>query len=187
MREIEIKIEVDCADRAREKLGRAGATALVPRSFEDNRVYDDEHLSFARGRRLLRLRSTQGRHLLTFKHPPEHSEEGARYKVRVEHQCEVSDAEEMEKILLALGYHQTWRYQKYRQSYELDGVHVEIDELPFATFIELEGPPEGIDSAARKLGYGPADYSTATYRELFCRQVGSDEPGDMLFDGVDAR
>ena len=187
MREIEIKIQVDSADGARERLGMAGATALFPRSFEDNRVYDDEQLSFARCQRLLRLRSTQGRHLLTFKHPPEHGAQGTRYKVRVEHQCEVSDADEMEKILIALGYHQTWRYQKYRQSYELGGVHVEIDELPFATFIELEGPPAEIDAAARKLGYGPQDYSTATYRELFCRLKGSDEPGDMLFEGADAR
>lgn len=182
MREIEIKVRVPDANTARQKLGLTGATAMFPRSFEDNRVFDDERLTFAKEQRLLRLRTTHGRHVLTYKHPPEHSEEGARYKVRLEHETEVADAEEADKIIRSLGFHQIWRYQKYRQTYELDGIHVELDELPFATFLELEGAPEEIDRVAKKLGFSAGDYMTETYRELQCEFVGSDEPGDLLFE-----
>ncbi len=182
MREIEIKIRFECADTVRQRLGLLGAVAAYPRSFEDNRIYDDAERSFSKGHRLLRLRSTRGRHVLTFKHPPEHSEEGARYKVRIEHETELTDIAAAASILDALGYTEVWRYQKYRQRYDLDGITIELDEMPFGVFVEIEGAPEAIDKAARALGCTPDDYLRDTYHALFAAHTGVEEPGDLVFE-----
>ena len=158
----------------------------MPRSLADKRVVHDAQGPFAAASPLLAVRPHPAPPALTYKHPPEHSEEGARYKVRVEHETEVLEAEETVRILTALGFHQVWRYQKHRQSYQLGDVRVELDELPFATFIEFEGEPAAIDAAARRLGFGADDYITATYRDLFCELRGSNDPGDMLFEDESA-
>ena len=181
MREIEIKIAIDSPNWAREKLGRLGAVARFPRSLEDNCIYDDEEGSLTRSGQLLRLRSSRGEHLLTFKHPTEEGTDGRRYKVRQEHQTVVSDPEETRSLLEGLGYRMVYRYQKYRQHYRLDDVVVVIDEIPFGTFLELEGTPPGIDRAAEALGFGPESYIRETYYELHCKQTGREPPGDLVF------
>ncbi len=183
MREIEIKLPFADANEARRRLGLAGAVAKFPRGFEDNRVYDNAERSFSRDWRLLRLRSTRGRHILTYKHPPERSEEGTRYKVRMEHETEIANLEGIQEILRAIGYEEIWRYQKQRQRYELDGVILELDEMPFGVYLELEGAPADIDRVAAALSFSRDDYIQATYRELYCAKTGSDDPGDLLFEG----
>ena len=185
MREIEIKIAIEDPNWAREKLGRLGAVARFPRSFEENLIYDDQEGRLGQGGQLLRLRSSRGRHLLTFKHPTEKNADGRRYKVRQEHQTEVSDREETAQLLEGLGYSCVYRYQKYRQHYQLNDTVVVIDEVPFGVFVELEGLPAGIDQVARALGFGPDRYITETYYELHCREVGRDPPGDLVFAGQD--
>jgi len=87
----------------------------------------------------------------------------------------------MDLVLRALGYEPTYRYQKYRQPYHLAAVEVLLDETPIGNFLELEGPPEAIDAAARALGFSPADYDARTYRELHQARTGREEPGDMVF------
>ncbi|GAB4224450.1 MAG: class IV adenylate cyclase [Acidobacteriota bacterium] len=185
MREIEIKIAVDDPAEARRRLGGAGLVALSPRIFEDNRVYDDADGSLAAAHRLLRLRSAGGRHTLTFKRPesgPGSGSDSGRYKVRIEHEVEVSDPDEMHAILASLGYRVAYRYQKYRQTYALGRVEIDLDETPIGTFMELEGPPEEIDRLAAALGYGPEDYITRTYRDLFVEHRAGSTAGDMVFD-----
>ncbi len=181
MREIEVKIEVRDADEARRRLGAAGAVALSPRVFEDNRVWDDRDGTLRATRRLLRLRSAGGRHTLTFKKPPEGSGEATGYKVRIEHETTVGDPGETARILEGLGYRVAWRYQKYRQSYRLEGVEIDLDETPLGVFLELEGPPAAIDRAARALGFGREHYVVATYRGLARERSGGREPGDLVF------
>ncbi|UCF67243.1 MAG: class IV adenylate cyclase [Acidobacteriota bacterium] len=181
MREIEVKIRIENADEARRELGKAGAVAMTPRYFEDNRVYDDVSESLKSRERLLRLRTVGEHHVLTFKTPPVEEGEPARYKVRLEHETRIGDPAVIDSILTALGYRTTYRYQKFRQRYRMDDVIVELDETPIGVFIELEGPPAAIDAAASRLGFGSADYITKTYRTLHVETAGSDPPGDMVF------
>jgi adenylate cyclase, class 2 len=144
-------------------------------------IYDDLKRTFADTGKLLRLRTTRGMHLLTFKHPLERSPEGTRYKIRQEHQTVVVDREETEKLLEGLGFERVYRYQKFRQHYQLGEALIVIDEVPFGAYLELEGLPAVIDQAARGLGYTPDDYITDTYYELHCKKVGQDPPGDLVF------
>ncbi len=113
-----------------------------------------------------------------------------RYKVREEIEVEVADPQQLGLILEALGLRGWFRYEKHRTSYRLPAalrwaadLKVELDETPIGVFVELEGSPQAIDRAAKLLGYGPADYLTQTYLQLYLRQCRKEglTPRDMLF------
>ena len=64
-----------------------------------------------------------------------------------------------------------------------------LDETPVGVYLELEGTPNWIDRAARKLGFAEEDYITASYARLWldwceCRGV---KPADMLFKNSSSR
>ena len=51
---------------------------------------------------------------------------------------------------------------------EPDGAGVAtVDETPVGVYIELEGPPSWIDGTARRIGFRPSDYITASYGALY--------------------
>ncbi len=116
--------------------------------------------------------------------------QGKRYKVREELEASVADPKQMRLILERLGLRGWFRYEKYRASFQpaasqrwAAGLQVELDETPIGAFLELEGPPEAIDRAAKLLGYAPAAYITRSYLALYleqCRKQGK-PAGDMLF------
>ena len=182
MRETEIKLRAGNADDARARLGRAGAVARTPRLFEDNRLYDDAAGTLRSRKQVLRLRSTNGTHKVTFKAPLAPGNDEGRYKVRIEHETAIGDAQVFDELLRGLGYRPAWRYQKYRQTYDLGGVEALLDETPIGVFIELEGQPEDIDRAAESLGFAPSDYVTKTYHQLQEEHTGLSEPGDLVFE-----
>lgn len=178
--ETEIKLRVANADDARVRLRRAGATSRSPRLLEDNRLFDDAAGSLAAGRRILRLRTYGGRHIVTYKAPGPEGVEG-RHRVRIEHETEVADGAAFEELLLGLGYRQVWRYQKYREGYALSGAKVELDETPIGTFVEIEGEGAAIDEAAERLGYAGEPYEKRSYRELAEEAAGGGACGDLVF------
>jgi len=69
-----------------------------------------------------------------------------------------------------LGFRTSFRYEKYRTSFEFKGVHVSLDETPVGVFLELEGEPEAIDRVAHELGFTPRDYIRATYYEIYAAE-----------------
>ena len=66
-----------------------------------------------------------------------------------------------------LGLRSRFRYEKYRTAFRMKGFHLELDETPVGTFLELEGEPEAIDRLAHDLGFTPKDYIRATYFDLY--------------------
>lgn len=140
--------------------------------------------------------------LVTFKRPTGEDEVSAdgratsKYKVREELELQISDGGMLTKILEALGMDGWFRYEKYRTTYKVDksqrwaeGLLIELDETPVGTFVELEGPGEAIDRAARELGFSRRDYITKSYLAVYveeCRRQGQ-EPRNMLFASPQAR
>jgi adenylate cyclase class IV len=139
--------------------------------------------------------------ILTYKGPAQASGQEAAnrqlYKVREEHELQVSDSLALEQVLAGMGLQPSFRYEKYRSTYRLStlpGLLIELDETPIGNFLELEGVRDEIDSAAVLLGFSPADYVAKSYGELFVESRGaaarSTAPGssspagraDMLFD-----
>ncbi len=190
-REIEVKIAVDDAKQALQLLQARGAVLRGERELEDNVIFDRDGGTLARAGKLLRLRRVGGRAVLTVKTPDAGAAGaagatpavGATYKVRRELETAVENPDALERAIEAIGFRPTWRYQKWRTTFALEGAIVVLDELPLGVYLEIEGEPESIDRAARALGFGRDRYETASYRELHerrCRALGL-SPGDLVF------
>ena len=174
--EREAKLRFEDAAAARRAVEGLGARLRRARHFEDNLLLDDAAGSLARGGSALRLRRAEGRAILTYKGP--RREDAAGIKVRPEIELDVSDGDAMLAVLGALGYAPAFRYQKYREVWDWKDAEVVVDETPLGTFLEIEGPVETIQEAARVLGIRPDDYVLESYPALFRAAGGR---GDMVF------
>lgn len=180
-REVEIKLPFASATIAHGKLRALGAVLSRERFFEDNSVYDRPDGELRDSDRLLRVRRAGPDGWLTVKGPV--PGEG-RHKVRVELESAVADPDQVAGMLRLLGFEIAWRYQKYRTVYRVEDIEACVDETPIGCWVELEGDPEGIDRIAVALGFVPAQYVRATYRELAEEHAArtGDEVGDLLLD-----
>lgn len=183
-RENEIKLAFPSPETAASTLRTAGAREVKARVFEDNVLFDFTDRRLTKSGRILRLRRFDGATLLTFKAPVA---EEHRHRMRIEHETLIADPDAFRSILLGLGFEAVYRYQKYRATYQLEGVEVTIDETPLGTFVELEGAPDDVDRAAAALGAAPSDFIRASYRELQEQDATARGvvAGDMLLDPTD--
>ena len=180
MLEIEVKLPIANLSAVRAQLQALGWKA-AERLSERNTVYDTPEQSLAGAGKLLRIRETGDRAILTVKLPA--GDEGA-HKVREEHNLD-GPGPTLERIVEGLGFSPAWRYEKRRTRHSKPGEAgvIELDETPIGDFLELEGPPEWIDATAAALGFAKSDYVTATYRDLFVnwQSKQSAPPRDMVF------
>jgi adenylate cyclase class 2 len=179
--EIEIKLPVKDMRAVRERLRARDARRLTAPHNESNDLYDQADGSLAKSGRVLRLRRTEDGATLTFKGAARF-EDGA--KTREERETAVSDPNEMESILAALGFHRRFRYEKRREEWSLDDCVIALDETPIGTFAEVEGDPAAIRRALQHLGLDPAESLPYSYAELYARRRREDStlPADMLLD-----
>lgn len=165
----------------RQRLQSLGAQCQG-RVFERNLVLDSPDRRLRREGRLLRLRS-DGRGLLTFKLPSE-KRDGETFKVMEELESEVGDVRALERVFEHLGYLPALRYEKFRETWTLHGVHVLLDILPFGSYLEMEGEREAIAALCSRLGLDLAEASAATYHDLhqeFWRSRGLPPADDFEF------
>jgi adenylate cyclase, class 2 len=201
-REIEIKLRVSSL---REILGRLSQIGAVPRGrvLEQNTLFDTRDSSFWRHGRLLRLRiqtPAPGNGLrggtrtviLTAKAPPSGRSSSSKrrpYKERLEAELELKKSARWSHALEELGFRASFRYEKYRTSFRLRGLHLDLDETPIGIFLELEGNPGAIRRTARVLGFAPKDHLRATYWDLYvadCRRL-KRTPRNMVFKSNKSR
>jgi adenylate cyclase, class 2 len=190
--EIEIKLRVSDLPTLLRRLRGLGASTYG-RVFEQNTIYDTPDSSLYRHGRLLRVRVETpapnrlipaGRPgaLLTSKVPVPRST-AARYKVKLECEFPLQDPRRWPIMLRTLGFRPAFRYEKYRSTFRLPGLTLDLDETPVGVFLELEGSPRAIDSVAHALGYSPHDYFRGTYWDVYaseCRRRGR-RPRNMVF------
>ena len=195
-REIEIKLPVRDVHALIQRLRSLGAVSRG-RVFEQNTLYDTSDSDFRRSGRVLRIRTetpiragsfrlgTRSRSVITSKAPPiARGRAKPKYKERLEREAVIDHPERWPGMLRSLRFRQGFRYEKFRTSFRLPGLHLDLDETPAGTFLELEGQPKAIDRAAKLLGYSPHDYFRATYWEVYaadCRRRGV-RPKNMVFD-----
>jgi adenylate cyclase, class 2 len=179
MMEREVKLAFDSPDTARAAVRASGAAPLRRRRLQADVLLDTDEGSLRIRRCALRVREEPDRNLVTFKGPMQAS----RMKLRPEIETTVEDAPALLRMLEELGFRAWFRYEKYREEFQLPDTIVAVDETPIGTFVELEGTEAGIDAAARALGRKPDDYVVDSYRTLFerrCQQLGVPAT-DMVF------
>lgn len=178
MVEREIKLEYPSVEAARDAIGALGLPSLRPRRLQDDALYDTAEGTLRKAGCALRLRRDGPQTLVTFKGPVE----PGVMKVRPEFETGATDGDAMRRILEALGYQVTFRYQKYREEFGDASCVVAIDESPVGTFVELEGHADRIAALAARLGFGPDQYLTASYFRLHQERAAAHGLGaHMLF------
>jgi adenylate cyclase, class 2 len=180
--EIEIKLRVSLEPEVRERIAAAGGRLLHDREFEDNRVFDFPDGRLLHRGEMLRIRILERGVILTFKGPGR-VENGKKAREETESLLAPSEAGAITQIIERIGMTQAFRYQKYRTTWEIKGLHLTLDETPIGIFLELEGDSASIDSVAALLGYTPAEYIAASYRDLYMmKQVDTpDAVHEMIF------
>lgn len=163
--EREIKLRFASSTDARAAIQAIGATPRHARRLQRDYLLDTTDGSLAQQRSALRVRLEPGDNRVTFKGPPQAS----TMKLREELETGVDDGDTLLRVLERAGFHIAFRYEKYREEFTWQDVIVAIDETPLGTFVELEGPEDGIGAAAEQLGRAPADYVIDSYRSLFVR------------------
>jgi adenylate cyclase class 2 len=186
--ETEVKLYVPDLAAVAKRLEAVGAKLTAPRVHEVNARYDDADETLNRERKVLRLRRDT-RIRLTYK--DEGGERTASNALsRYEAEVEVSDFDTMHTILENLGYRPYMIYEKFRTTYELDGAEVTLDEMPYGSFVEIEGDEDAIGRALERLNLQDAPRMAAGYAMLFenvKRHLGLDIQ-DLTFanfEGVD--
>jgi adenylate cyclase class 2 len=178
--ETEIKIRIEDPEAFCRQMDPFRPEVLSARHFEDNYLFDFPDQSLRSRRCLLRVRLADGKCFLTYKGPPKR--EGI-FKTREELETCILDAETLLQILEGIGMRLTFRYQKYRREFSLNGVHVAVDETPIGNYVEIEGSEEGIRQLACKMGIVEAQFLRMSYFALYlgyCRNLGV-APQFMVF------
>ena len=148
MHEIEVKARVRDKEALLRALGERGVVLSEPVT-EDDTLYALEvgdMKSYNQNANFLRLRvRSDGKTIFTLKHHPDRHE-GRADSMPLEHETTVGSRDEIEHMLLLMGYHEAVRVLKSRQKGTLGKWEVCVDEVEgLGSFMELEelaGPDE---------------------------------------------
>lgn len=182
--EQEIKIIGTDFDVLRKALQDAGAD-FQARYFERNAVLDDAQRSLKERGMLLRLRQAK-ECVLTLKIPLAGSNE---IKEMDERETRVEDFDVTLSIFQGLGLRPAFWYEKIREKWRMDTVVIDLDELPFGRYVEIEGPVEGIRDTVRRLGLEGLETTSDNYHQLNLRhrrEHGLPEKEDFVFEPGEA-
>jgi adenylate cyclase class 2 len=155
--EIEAKIKVEDLVPTRARLKELGAK-FVADYREINAIFDTEDRALLAEDKGLRVRTAEDFNTkvetctVTFKGPRKHS----AMKSREETEMKVESFAAATELLHQLKFNEVLSFEKRRQSWELSGCKVELDELPhLGYFVEIEGASEkAIQKLQDSLGLG---------------------------------
>jgi len=162
--EKEAKFYIRDLKKIEQQIITLGGVIVQPRVFESNLRFDTPKRELSASYQVLRLRrDTRAR--MTFKGPADPNSE---VSARLEYEVEISDFATGRHILKALGYEVITIYEKYRTSYSLDDVEISLDEMPFGSFMEIEGADtRHIQAMAGKLNLKWENRSALSYLRIF--------------------
>src|SRR6478735_9944574 len=183
-REVEIKFRIDDIDTLTARLQTAGFRLITPRTHEMNTLYDQPGGKLRRREALLRLRQYGPRWTLTYK--DRSGKQSGRHKSRREIETKIENGDAMGRIIEAVGFSPSFRYEKFRSEWSDSNGHVVIDETPIGNFGEIEGQAKWIDATARRLNISIKSYLKESYAELFAswtRQTKS-KAQEMTFKAI---
>ncbi len=137
---------------------------FMSEDFEENIIYGGGILSEKRA--ILRVRKTQDKTILTYK---KRIQNEFNIKQQIEHETEIANAAELEKIIENLGFAPQIVYEKRRKTWKFRAVEIVLDKLPFGDFMEIEGAITAIAEAEMLLDIEHFETEHETYPGLTMR------------------
>ena len=150
MKEIELKILNINIEEITKKLLKIGAkkvgeNLIIEKHFD----FPDKRIS--KNKESFRLRKFGSKTELTYKHS---LIKDKNFKIHEETETEVSNYDEMEKIIEKLGLKRVKYKEKKRISFKLEKLKIEIDKYPsIPAYLEIEGSKKEIENLLKRLGY----------------------------------
>ncbi len=164
--ELEVKFYLSTLTGLENRLKALNAELVQLRVHEINLRFDTPDMQLTRTFRVLRLRK-DNQSIVTYKGPGQEID-GVRQRQELE--FIVGDFDMAKVFFEALGYQISVIYEKYRAVYDLGAVHITLDEMPYGTFAEIEGPDgKTIQETARRLDLNWEARIIDSYLVLFDR------------------
>jgi predicted adenylyl cyclase CyaB len=164
--EVEYKFKIENKDKLIALLEKMTSNKNF-RQYQSNIMFDNPAglMQITDGRIRIRTLGKTGNKTLTYKKPIA-PENGA--KREIEYEILFQDLNgQIERILEAMEFVPTTSYERYQTKWEINGVHITLDEYPYADLIEIEGEKEKIACLAKDLGFELNDSLTKPTDTLF--------------------
>ncbi len=164
--ETEAKFYVRDLSRVKSRLDELAARLIQERVLEMNIRFDLPGAPLRAQGRVLRLRRDTSVKF-TYKSAST-NEQGVLSREEIE--FGVEDFDKAKRFLEALGYEKLVYYEKYRTTYELNDTLIMLDELPYGSFVEIEGGSvDSIRTTADQLNLNWDAAIATSYNALFDR------------------
>jgi adenylate cyclase class 2 len=165
MIEREVKLRVKDHTALRPLLEAMGA-ARVSDEHETNRILDTADGTLQKRRQVLRVRSAD-KSTITWKGSASENEAfGQKAREELEISFDADGTEELLSLLGKLGFTESLRYTKDRETWRWQGVEIALDHLEFGDFVEIEGEAGVIQDALHRLQLDNEPVETRSYPEL---------------------
>lgn len=167
--EIETRFLEINKDELVKKLVSLGAIDKGEEKLEEI-IFHAADASWIGKRKFVRLRKTKDKIKLTYKENVEQTVNSAR-----EIELGVSDLDKCSKFLEKVGLKAMRNLEKYRHTFELNNVTIDVDSWPkIPTYMEIEGPSvESLKNFCKQLGFDWEKRFDGDAREVF-RHYGYD-------------
>jgi adenylate cyclase, class 2 len=165
MIEREVKLRVKDHAALRPLLEAMGATR-VSNEHEINRILDSADGALQRRHQVLRVRSAD-KSTLTWKgSAAENDAYGQKAREELEVAFDAAGTEELLGLLTKLGFMESVRYIKERETWRWQGVEIALDRLEFGDFLEVEGEAGVIQDALHRLQLDDEPLEARSYPDL---------------------
>jgi adenylate cyclase class 2 len=142
-KEIEVKARISDADALIKRLTELSCVFSEPITQEDHVfIHKNDPFPVKLGTNVFRIRKNNGKFIFTFKRPISNGLD------KLEHELEISDAEEMEKILELIDFREVSLVKKVRRKTNYKDYEICVDVVDqLGSFVEMEKIAEDVDSS----------------------------------------
>jgi len=168
MVEIELKFKIDNVSEMIRRLKEIGffMSPFDFQKYQKTVMHDNADKIMQKKDCRLRVRTAGENNIeLSYKKPI--TREGIKKEIEYELIIDDDDGEEFKKILKEMGFEPVSSYEKYRTTLTRNETKADIDEYPFANYLEIEGSEEEIKKVANELGLDMKDNLTESCDNLF--------------------
>lgn len=146
---VEVELKFLLSESPEKFIGKFDDRAKhAKRVYQKTVMFDNDQKLMQKTNGRIRLRQSGDIVTISYKLPLSSSEA----KKEIEWETKIDGWKIGESIIKAMGFKETTSYEKYRTSFSYKDVQIEVDEYPFANFVEIEGEEEKIGKVANELG-----------------------------------